>query len=99
LVLINSYNFRNTLYVAFERVQGAGYPVKVSIIPECEICGEEADKFTKCKSCGAKFCEDCGSVIEKLCEFCAEEQKHGDDEDADEEDLDISGSEDVDDDK
>lgn len=96
-MVINSYNFRNTLYVAFERVQDAGYPVKVNLMPECEICGEEADKFTKCKSCGAKFCEDCGSTVEKLCEFCAEEQKHGDDED--EEDLDILSSEDEDDDK
>ncbi len=42
-------------------------------MPECEICGEEADKLYTCKSCGAKFCEDCGSPIEKLCEFCAEE--------------------------
>lgn len=43
-------------------------------MPECEICGEEADKLIKCKSCGAKFCEDCGSTIEKLCEFCAEDE-------------------------
>lgn len=46
---------------------------KVKELPECEICGEESDKLIKCKSCGAKFCEDCGSPIEKLCEFCAEE--------------------------
>jgi hypothetical protein len=50
-------------------------------MPECEICGEESDKLIKCKNCGAKFCEDCGSPIEKLCEFCAEE------EDVDTEDL------------
>jgi hypothetical protein len=43
-------------------------------MPECEICGEEADKLIKCKSCGTKFCEDCGSFPEKLCEFCAEEE-------------------------
>jgi hypothetical protein len=54
---------------------------KVKELPECEICGEESDKLIKCKSCGAKFCEDCGSPIEKLCEFCAEE------DDVDTEDL------------
>jgi hypothetical protein len=71
----------------------------VITIPECEICGEEADKLTKCKSCGAKFCEDCGSTIEKLCEFCAEEQEIDGDEDADEENLDLIDSEDLDDDE
>jgi hypothetical protein len=50
-------------------------------MPECEICGEESDKLIKCKSYGAKFCEDCGSPIEKRCEFCAEEKEF------DEEDL------------
>jgi hypothetical protein len=53
----------------------------VKKMPECEICGEESDKLITCKNCGAKFCEDCGSPIEKLCEFCAEE------EEVDEEDL------------
>ncbi len=59
-------------------------------MPECEICGEEADKLIKCKSCGAKFCEDCGSTIEKLCEFCAE------DEDVEVTDDEVGGLEDVD---
>jgi hypothetical protein len=56
-------------------------PRMVKKMPECEICGEESDKLITCKNCGAKFCEDCGSPIEKLCEFCAEE------EEVDEEDL------------
>jgi CRISPR/Cas system-associated protein Cas10 (large subunit of type III CRISPR-Cas system) len=62
-------------------------PKKVKELPECEICGEESDKLIKCKSCGAKFCEDCGSPIEKLCEFCAEEEEvdEKDLEDVDEE--------------
>ena len=62
-------------------------PKKVKKLPECEICGEESDKLIKCKFCGAKFCEDCGSPIEQLCEFCAEE------EEVDEEDLkDVDGA-------
>ncbi len=44
-------------------------------MPECEICGEEADRLITCKSCGTKFCEDCGSPMEKLCEFCAEDDE------------------------
>jgi predicted nucleic acid binding AN1-type Zn finger protein len=57
-------------------------------MPECEICGEESDILYKCKSCGAKFCEDCGSPIEKLCEFCAEEEEFDDEDIEDEEILD-----------
>jgi hypothetical protein len=53
-------------------------------MPECEICGEEADKLTICKSCGCKFCEDCGSPVEKLCEFCAEEDEYDGDSDLNE---------------
>ena len=60
----------------------------VKLMPECEICGEEADKLTICKSCGCKFCEDCGSPIEKLCEFCSEEDECDGDLDLDDEDLD-----------
>ncbi len=64
-------------------------------MPECEICGEESDKLIKCKSCGAKFCEDCGSPIEKLCEFCAESEEgevdEEDLEDIDEADEDLGG--------
>ncbi len=56
-------------------LQGDTRGGKVKQMPECEICGEEADKLITCKSCGAKFCEDCGSPIEKLCEFCAEEEE------------------------
>ena len=33
---------------------------------ECEICGELVDKVYKCKVCGTLFCEECGSVEDKL---------------------------------
>ncbi len=68
-------------------------------MPECEICGEEADKLITCKTCGTKFCEDCGSAVEKLCEFCAEEEEYTGDADTDEafgegEDEDLTSDED-----
>jgi len=66
----------------------------VNIMPECEICGEEADKLIVCKSCGCKFCEDCGSPVEKLCEFCSEEDEYDEDWDLDDEDLDVDEPED-----
>jgi hypothetical protein len=72
------YKFRNAISLGCRRCSGVeGNPLKrmVKKMPECEICGEESDKLIKCKSCGAKFCEDCGSPIEKLCEFCAEEEE------------------------
>jgi len=62
-------------------------------MPECEICGEEADRLITCKSCGAKFCDDCGSPMEKLCEFCAEEEV---DEETDLGEEDFEEDEDVD---
>jgi len=61
-------------------------------MPECQICGEEADRLITCKSCGVRFCEDCGSTMERLCEFCAEEEVDGDsdlNEDGFEEDEDM----------
>jgi hypothetical protein len=68
---------------------------KVKKLPECEICGEESDKLIKCKSCGAKFCEDCGSPIEKLCEFCAEEEEFNEEdfEDIDDVEADVKDDE------
>jgi len=42
-------------------------------MPECQICGEEADKVYKCKVCGILFCEGCGYPEEKLCIYCREE--------------------------
>jgi len=43
-------------------------------MPECELCGEEVDKVYECKNCGALFCPKCGSVKEKLCRYCREEE-------------------------
>lgn len=38
----------------------------------CEICGAE-EEVTKCKRCGTPFCENCGSVMNKLCVDCLDE--------------------------
>jgi hypothetical protein len=43
---------------------------EVITVPVCEICGEEEPKVTTCKTCGAKFCEYCGSIGIKLCIDC-----------------------------
>ena len=51
-------------------------------MPTCEVCGEEEYSVTKCKTCGTKFCEYCGSMEDKLCIQCMDY----DDEDDDEED-------------
>ncbi len=45
---------------------------------ECEICGELVDKVYKCKVCGTLFCEECGSVEDKLCLTCLEEEEEED---------------------
>lgn len=50
-------------------------------MPICAICGEEFDEVTKCKTCGEKFCADCGVADEKLCIYCVEDDD--DDEDTD----------------
>jgi len=42
-------------------------------MPECEICGDDVTNVYKCKNCGIQFCPDCGSVEEKLCVDCQEE--------------------------
>ncbi|MCW1301281.1 MAG: hypothetical protein QW507_01880 [Candidatus Nanoarchaeia archaeon] len=39
-------------------------------MPRCEICSNEVSKVYKCKSCGAKFCENCGDVDKLICEDC-----------------------------
>ncbi len=36
----------------------------------CEICGNVVDKLYTCKSCGVKFCENCGDPERGLCEDC-----------------------------
>ena len=49
-------------------------------MPTCEVCGEEESSVTKCKTCGTKFCEYCGSVEERQCIVCLED---GDDDEED----------------
>jgi len=44
-------------------------------MPICDICEEEVDKVYKCETCGAEFCETCGSVSQMLCEYCSEEEE------------------------
>ena len=41
-------------------------------MPKCELCGENEEKIIRCKECGSKFCEDCGSPVERLCINCLE---------------------------
>jgi len=43
-------------------------------MPECEICGETDVTLYRCKKCGSRFCEYCGSVDDKLCIDCLEEE-------------------------
>ena len=62
-------------------------------LPECAICGLESDQLYKCKMCGERFCEECGSVEDKLCLFCLEDEeedsseKEWEEEEEDEEEL------------
>ena len=46
----------------------------------CEVCGEEEDTVTKCKTCGTTFCEFCGSVDDKQCIACLETDNEDDDD-------------------
>jgi len=39
-------------------------------MPRCEICENEVSKVYKCKSCGTRFCENCGDPEKLLCEDC-----------------------------
>ena len=39
---------------------------------ECELCGVIEDNVFKCKRCGTRFCEECGSPTGKLCIECIE---------------------------
>jgi hypothetical protein len=43
-------------------------------MPECEICGIDSEPTYRCKTCNARYCEECGSVEEKLCMICLENQ-------------------------
>ena len=57
----------------------------MSTMPICEACGEDESTITKCKTCGMKFCEYCGSVEEKQCIECLD---NSDDDKDDDEDTD-----------
>jgi len=52
-------------------------------MPICNVCGEEEEIVTKCKTCGANFCEYCGEVEAKQCIECYDDSD--DDEDSDDE--------------
>ena len=59
--------------------------------PTCELCGVEEDTLTKCKKCGIKFCEYCGSVEGRICIDCIEnddDYDFGDDNDDSDDDYD-----------
>jgi len=40
---------------------------------ECVMCGIQSNSLNKCKRCGDYFCDDCGSVEDKLCLFCMDD--------------------------
>jgi hypothetical protein len=43
---------------------------------ECGVCGMESETLYKCKSCGEPFCSnECGSIAEKLCLFCMDDDE------------------------
>ena len=48
-------------------------------MPICDSCGEETDHVTKCKTCGDKFCADCGDVQKQLCLYCIDDENADDD--------------------
>ena len=50
----------------------------------CEICGEEDVKVYECIRCGIFFCEECGSVSDKLCILCTSEEEYEDEEEYEE---------------
>jgi hypothetical protein len=52
----------------------------VSLMTICEVCGEEEDIVTKCKTCGTQFCEFCGSVDDKTCIACLDNIYEDDDD-------------------
>jgi predicted ATP-dependent serine protease len=54
-------------------------------VPVCDICGETEDRLYKCKQCGARFCEWCGSIDDSLCSNCFDEEDDDEYEEDDEE--------------
>ena len=43
-------------------------------MPKCEVCEEDEDTVTKCKTCGTTFCEYCGSAEDKQCILCLDNE-------------------------
>jgi len=52
-------------------------------MPTCAICGVEFDHVTRCKTCGERFCADCGNADEKQCTYCLDDEIGHDDDDDD----------------
>jgi hypothetical protein len=61
---------------------------RVKKMPICELCGEEEEVVTKCKSCGKLFCEYCGVDESRMCMECLDEEDDEYDEDFDDEEDD-----------
>ena len=62
-------------------------------MPSCDVCGEEVEFVTACKTCGDWFCAECGEVDTKQCVYCLEDEDMDDEheEDEDEEDEEYDG--------
>jgi hypothetical protein len=54
-------------------------------MPECGVCGEQVDKLYLCRTCGIKFCENDGSLEEKICINCSDKDKENRDAEHEEE--------------
>jgi len=55
--------------------------------PICEICGMEAVAVNTCSECGAKFCDECGDIKNKLCYDCLGWDTEGEEESWDKDDF------------
>jgi len=42
-------------------------------MPVCEVCGDEVEHVTRCSRCKMLFCDECGSVEDRLCMLCQAE--------------------------
>ena len=52
-------------------------------MPICAICGEEMEHVTRCKTCGEKFCADCGEADAKQCVYCLDDETTYEEDDED----------------
>ena len=59
------------------------------LMPKCELCDEMVTQVFTCKECDSKFCKDCGTPSQKLCDYCIEEP----DEDWEDDDWEELGEE------